>query len=61
MKTTLSAQEVKLKIAKSNAEYYEDKSTSIELFTTIKVHAKMLKEYTEGRLSSWDPKAAFST
>ena len=55
----LSTQEVEFKKVESKAKYYEDKSTSIELFTTVKVHAKMLKEYTEGKLSSWDPKAAF--
>ena len=56
----LFAWEVELKKVKSDAEYYEDKSTSIELFTTVKVHVEILKEYTEGKLSSWDPEATFS-
>ena len=48
----LSAWEAEFKKVESKAEYYEDKSTSIELFTTVKVRAEMLKEYTEGKLSS---------
>ena len=55
---TLSTKEAELKRVESKVEYYEDKSTSIGLFTTVKVHAEMLKEYYEGKTSSWDPKVA---
>ena len=34
------------------AEYYEDKSNSIEIFTTVKVRAKIMKEFTNGKSSS---------
>ena len=60
MKATLSAREDEFKKVEFNVEYYKDKSISIELFTTIKVRAKMLKEYTEGKNYSWDPEAALS-
>ena len=33
---------------------------SIELFTIVKVRVEMLKEYTEDKISSWDPDVAFS-
>ena len=56
----LFAQEIELKEAKSKAEHFEDKSTSMKLFTTVKVRTEMLKEYKEGQFSTWDPEAAFS-
>ena len=56
----LFAKEAKLKQVEFNAKYYEDKSTSINLFTIVKVHADMLKEYSEGKISSRDPEAAFA-
>ena len=55
-----SAQEAELKEAQSKAEYYEDKSMSMNLFTTVKVRAEMVKDYTKGRMSAWNPEAAFS-
>ena len=61
MKAAFSTQEAKFKKVESKAKYYKDKSTSIELFTTVKVCAEMLKEYIEGRISSWDTEVAFST
>ena len=61
VKAALSAWETELKKVKSDVKYCEDKSISIKLFTTIKVCAKMLKEYTEGTLSSWNLDVAFST
>ena len=60
VEAALSAQEAELKKVETKAEYYDEKSTSIELFTTVKVHAEMLKEYTEGKISSWDSEVAFS-
>ena len=61
VEAALSAQETELKKVKSKAEYYEDKSTSMKLFTTVKVRAEMLKEYTKGKFFAWDPEDAFST
>ena len=55
----LSAKEAELKQVEYKAEYFGDNSISIKLFTTVKVYAEMLKEYAEGRISSWDLKAAF--
>ena len=60
VKAALFVWEAKFKKVESKAEYYEDKSTSIKLFTTVKVHAEMLKEYIEGKISTWDLEAAFS-
>ena len=57
---TLAAKEAELKQVESKAEYYEDKSTSIKLFTTVKVYTEILKEYSEGKISSWDPEVAFA-
>ena len=45
---TLSVREAELKRVEQRAEYYEDKYSSIEIFTTIKVHADMLKEFSRG-------------
>ena len=61
VKATLSTWEAEFKKVESKVEYNKDKFTSIELFTTVKVHAKMLKEYTEGKISFWDTEAAFSS
>ena len=33
----------------------------MKLFTTVKVRAEMLKEYTKGKFFAWDPEDAFST
>ena len=52
---TFSIQEAELKQVEWHAEYYEDKSSSIEMHTTVKVRAKMLKEYIERKTFSWDP------
>lgn len=47
-------------MAKTKVEYYEDKSMSIKLFTMEKVRAEMVKDYKEGRMSTWDPEASYS-
>ena len=60
VKAALSSREAEFRKVESKAEYYKDKSTSIKLFTTVKVRAELLKEYTEGRISSWDTKVTFS-
>ena len=52
-KATISVREAELKRAEQQTEYYEDKSSSTEMFTTIKVRAKMMKEFTEGKTSLW--------
>ena len=54
-----SAWEVQLKEAQSKPEYYKNKSTSIRLSTIVKIRAKMLKDYTEGKMSTWDLEVAF--
>ena len=41
------------------AEYYEEKSRSIEMFNTIKVCAELLREFIDGKSSSWNPEAKF--
>ena len=33
---------------------------SIKLFTMVKVRVEMVKDYMEGKMSTWDPKANFS-
>ena len=60
MEAAYSTQNAELKEVWSKAEYLEDKSMSIKLFTTVKVRVEMVKEYKEGKLLDWDPKAAFS-
>ena len=54
-----STREAKLKEAWSKVGYYEYKSRSIKLFTIVKVRAEMLKDYKEGKMSTWDPDVAF--
>ena len=58
-KATFYIRETELKQIEWQAEYYKDKSSSIEMYTTVKVRAEMLKEYTKGKSSSLDSKAAF--
>ena len=60
-KTTISVQEAKLKKVKLKAEYYEDKSHSIEMFLIEKVHAEIMKEFTERKSPFWDPEADFKS
>ena len=50
--STFSIWEAELKRVEQQVKYYEDKSSSIEMFTTVKVRAEMLKEYSEGKASS---------
>lgn len=50
----LAARRRELKEVKKRAEHFEDKCTSIEMFTNIKVHAEMMKEFADGKASSWD-------
>ena len=46
---TITVREDKLKKVEQKAKYYEDKCTSIEMFTTIKVRVEMMKEFVEGK------------
>ena len=60
LEALLSAREKELKDAQFKGEYYEDKSTSMKLFTTVKVRAEMTKKYSKGKALSWDPVTASS-
>ena len=61
LEAAISIQEAELKNVEQKVEYNEDKSTSIEMFTTVKVHAEMMKEFIKGKISSWNPKAEFKS
>ena len=58
---TISVQEAELKKVELKAEYYEEKSRSIEMFTTEKFHAEIMKEFADGKSSSQDPEADFKS
>jgi len=60
LEALISAREKELKDAQYRADSYEEKSTSIKLFTTVKVRAKKTKEFSEGKATDWDPAAAAS-
>ena len=60
LEALMSVREKELKDSQSKVEYYEDKSTSMKLYTTVKVRAEMTKEYSEGKATTWDPAAASS-
>ena len=60
LEALISARDKELKDAQYRADYYEDRSTSMKLFTTVKVRAEMMKEFSEGRATDWDPVAAAS-
>ena len=48
----LFAREAELEKVKERADYYEDKCTSIEMYTTVKLRAEAMKQYSEGQASS---------
>ena len=60
LEALVSARDKALKDAQYRADYYEDRSTSMKLFTTVKVRAKMVKEFSEGKATAWDLAAASS-
>ena len=60
LEALISARDKELKDAQYSVDYYEDRSTSMKLFTTMKVRAEMMKEFSEGRATNWDPVAASS-
>ena len=60
LEAVISARDKEMKDAQYRADYYEDKSTSMKLFTTVKVRAEMMKEFSEGKATGWDPIAASS-
>ena len=59
--TTFFVQEAELKKVELKVEYYEDKSRIIKMFTIVKVRAEIMKEFTEGKSSSWDPEVDFKS
>ena len=54
LESLVSARDKELTDARYKADYYEDKSTSMKLFTTVKVREEMTKEYSEGKATNWD-------
>ena len=60
LEALVSARDKELADARYRADYYEDKSTSMKLFTTVKVRVEMTKEYSEGKAVNWDLAAASS-
>ena len=60
LEALISARDKDLKDAQYKADYYEDRSTSMKLFTTVKVRAEMMKEFSEGKATGWDLAAASS-
>ena len=60
LEALMSVREKEMKDAKYKVEYYEDKSTSMKLFTTMKVRAEMTRDFSEGKASTWDLAAASS-
>ena len=58
LETLVSVRDKELKDAKYKAEYYKDKSTSMKLFTTVKVRAEITRDFSEGKASTWDLAAA---
>ena len=57
----ISVREVVLKKVERKVEYYEEKSSSIEIFMTVKVCVEMINEFTEGKSYSWNPEAEFKS
>ena len=49
LEAIFSIQDKELADAQYKADYYEDKSTSMKLFTTVKVRAEMTREFSEGK------------
>ena len=58
LEALVSARDKDLKDARYRVDYYEDRSTSMKLFTTVKVRAEMMKEFSEGKATGWDLAAA---
>ena len=58
---SITVREAELKRFKQRAEYYEDKSSSIEMYITVKVRTEMMREYLGGKASSWDTEAEFKS
>ena len=53
-KAIISMQKAKLRKIDYKAKYYEDKSRIIKMFTIVKVPVEIMKDFTEGKFSSWD-------
>ena len=57
LEAEVSARDKALKDAQYRANYFEGKSTSMKLFTTVKIRAEMVKEFSEGKAtasSAWE-------
>ena len=61
VETTISVRVAELKRVEWHADYYEDKSSSIKMYTTVKVRAEIMKKFAKGKTSSWNPEAAFKS
>ena len=59
--TTIFVREAELKKVEQKAEYYEDKSSSMKMYTTVKIYAEMKRQFLDGKASSWDTKASFKS
>ena len=60
LEALISVRDKELTDARYKADYYEDKLTSMKLFTTMKVRVEMTKEYSDGMATNWDLAAASS-
>ena len=58
LEVDVSARDKALKDAQYKADYFEDRSMSMKLFTTVKIRAEMVKEFSEGKTTAWDLEAA---
>ena len=58
LEADVSARDKALKDAQYRADYFEDKSMSMKLFTTVKIRAEMVKEFSEGKATAQDLEAA---
>ena len=54
---TISLREVELKQVEQRVEYYQDKSSSMEMYTTVKIRVEMMRDFLDEKASSWDIKA----
>ena len=58
---TIFIREVELNRVKQRVEYYQDKSSSMERYSMVKICAEMMRDFLDRKASSWDIKATFSS
>ena len=58
LEADISVRDKAVKDAQYRADYFEDRSTSMKLFTTVKIRAEMVKEFSEGKAAAWDLEVA---